>query len=214
MFIRFFRSVCLVLIFVGSQTGCRTKESKTANRATDQVLIGSKQYVVGPGQYVGTDDPPCIRRGMEDVGRIAKNFAAQQGTQSFGFVRKDTPAAPLTLSAPSDTAGPSLIVDAVQNTLPKTGGNAADAGADKYASCGTIAFVLPKNIGQVRAMLTAGNETEAPLPCATVQGQSMKCDVGSATWTFFREDRYFVATFKNWSENLSRTAKIDLYPIN
>jgi hypothetical protein len=214
MFIRFFRSVCLVLIFVSSQTGCRTKESNTASRATDQVLIASKQYVVGPGQYAGVDDPPCIRRGMEDVATIAKNFAAQQGTQSFGFVRKDTPAAPVTLSVPRDTAGPSLIVDVVQNTLTKTGRNAADAGADKYASCGTIAFVLPKNIGQVRAVLTAGNETEAPLPCATVQGQSMKCDVGSATWTFFREDRYYVATFKNWSENLSRTAKIDLYPIN
>jgi hypothetical protein len=151
---------------------------------------------------------------MEDVARIAKNFAAQQGTQSFGFVRKDTPAAPLTLNAPSDSAGPSVIVDAVQNTLTKTGRSATDSGADKYASCGTIVFVLPKNIGQVRAVLTAGNEAEAPLPCATVQGQSMKCDVGSATWTFFREDRYYVATFKNWSENLSRTAKIDLYPIN
>jgi hypothetical protein len=214
MFIRFFSSVCLVLIFVSSLTGCRTKESNTGNRAADQVLIASKQYVVGPGQNAGADDPPCIRRGMEDVARIAKNFAAQQGTQSFGFVRKDTPAAPLTLNAPSDSAGPSVIVDAVQNTLTKTGRSATDSGADKYASCGTIVFVLPKNIGQVRAVLTAGNEAEAPLPCATVQGQSMKCDVGSATWTFFREDRYYVATFKNWSENLSRTAKIDLYPIN
>ena len=214
MFIRFFSSVCLVLIFVSSLTGCRTKESNTGNRAADQVLIASKQYVVGPGQNAGADDPPCIRRGMEDVARIAKNFAAQQGTQSFGFVRKDTPAAPLTLNAPSDSAGPSVIVDAVQNALTKTGRSATDSGADKYASCGTIVFVLPKNIGQVRAVLTAGNETEAPLPCATVQGQSMKCDVGSATWTFFREDRYFVATFKNWSENLSRTAKIDLYPLN
>ena len=214
MFIRFFSSVCLVLIFVSSLTGCRTKESNTGNRAADQVLIASKQYVVGPGQNAGADDPPCIRRGMEDVARIAKNFAAQQGTQSFGFVRKDTPAAPLTLNAPSDSAGPSVIVDAVQNALTKTGRSATDSGADKYASCGTIVFVLPKNIGQVRAVLTAGNETEAPLPCATVQGQSMKCDVGSATWTSFREDRYFVATFKNWSENLSRTAKIDLYPLN
>jgi hypothetical protein len=214
MFIRFFSSVCLVLIFVSSLTGCRTKESNTGNRAADQVLIASKQYVVGPGQNAGADDPPCIRRGMEDVARIAKNFAAQQGTQSFGFVRKDTPAAPLTLNAPSDSAGPSVIVDAVQNTLTKTGRSATDSGADKYASCGTIVFVLPKNIGQVRAVLTAGNEAEAPLPCATVQGQSMKCDVGSATWTSFREDRYFVATFKNWSENLSRTAKIDLYPGN
>jgi len=214
MFIRFFSSVCLVLIFVSSLTGCRTKESNTGNRAADQVLIASKQYVVGPGQNAGADDPPCIRRGMEDVARIAKNFAAQQGTQSFGFVRKDTPAAPLTLNAPSDSGGPSVIVDAVQNTLTKTGRSATDSGADKYASCGTIVFVLPKNIGQVRAVLTAGNEAEAPLPCATVQGQSMKCDVGSATWTSFREDRYFVATFKNWSENLSRTAKIDLYPGN
>jgi hypothetical protein len=214
MSIRFFRTACLVLIYASSQNGCRTKESNTASPATDQVLLASKQYVVGPGQYEGFDNPPCIRRGIEDVAAIAKNFATQQGTQSFAFVRKDTPAAPVTLSAPRDTAGPSLIIDAVQNGLPKTGRDAADLAAERYASCGTIAFVLPKNVGQVRAVLMAGNEKETLLPCATVQEQYMKCDVGSAAWTTFREDRYFVATFKNWSKNLSRKAKIDLYPVN
>jgi len=213
MLIRFFRTVCLVLLFASSQNGCRTKETSTANRATDQVLIASKQYVVGPGEYAGGDDPPCIRRGMEDVAAIAKNFATQHRTQSFGFVRKDTPAPPVVLSAPHDGVGPSLIVDTVQNAVPKTARNPADP-ATKYASCGTIVFVLPNKTGQVRAVLAAGNETEVPLPCASAQAQYMKCDVGSAAWTSFREDTYFVATFKNWSANVSRTAKIDLYPAN
>jgi hypothetical protein len=71
---------------------------------------------------------------MEDVARIAKNFAAQQGTQSFGFVRKDTPAAPLTFSRTALFLAIIPSLESLRNLdLRKKGNCFATAFAQAYA---------------------------------------------------------------------------------
>jgi hypothetical protein len=117
------------------------------------------------------------------------------------------------LKDPSVTGGRSLTIEGVEDGRRGPEVNAVLAG-ESYSSCGTVAFLLPANSSQIRAVLTAGDGKNGQLPCSAVQPQYTKCDVEHAAWVSFHEDRYFVATFKNWSPTLTRTAKIDLYPMN
>lgn len=214
---RCIKAVALVLLFSSAQNACRTKQAATAspNRGDTPGPLATEQFVVGPAQSAESDNPPCVRRGMDDVGVIAKNFAAKQGNQSFSYVGKNTPQAPIILKDPSVAGGRSLSVEGVEDRR-RGGGPEVEAvlARESYASCGTVAFLLPANSSQVRAVLTAGDDKNGQLPCSAVQPQYTKCDVEHAAWVSFHEDRYFVATFKNWSPTLTRTAKIDLYPMN
>jgi hypothetical protein len=214
---RRFKVVALALLFISTQNACRTKQTAASSpdRGDTSGPLATEQFVVGPAQSAVSDNPPCVRRGMDDVGVIAKNFAAKQGNQSFSYVGKNTPKAPVILKDPSVTGGRSLTIEDVADGRRGPDVNAVLAG-ESYASCGTVAFLLPanSNSGQIRAVLTAGDEKNGQLPCSAVQPQYTKCDVEHAAWVSFHEDRYFVATFKNWSPTLTRTAKIDIYPTN
>lgn len=212
---RCIKAFALILLFTATQNACRTKQATTGspNRSDTSGPLATEQFVVGPAQSAGSDNPPCVRRGMDDVSVIAKNFAAKQGNQSFSYVGKNTPQAPVILKDPSVNGGRSLSIEGVADGRRAPDVNAVLA-RESYASCGTVAFLLPANSSQIRAVLTAGDDKSGQLPCTAVQPQYTKCDVEHAAWVSFHEDRYFVATFKNWSPTLTRTAKIDLYPMD
>lgn len=215
VFMRFLKAAALVFLFTCTQNACRTKQANTASRSDTSGPLATEQFAVGPAQSAQSDNPPCLRRGMDDVAVIAKNFAAQHGHQSFTYVGKNTPQAPIILKDPKATGGRSLSIEGIADTR-RGGGPEVEAvlARESYSSCGTVAFLLPANSSQVRAVLTAGDERDGQLPCSAVQSQYTKCDLDRAAWISFHEDRYFVATFKNWSPTLTRTAKIDLYPMN
>jgi hypothetical protein len=204
------RVALVLLVFVSSQNGCGTKE--TGPPVDYNTPVASKEFVVGPGRNAHTDNPPCIRRGMEDVLGLAKQFESQSGTQSFGFLGKDIAAPPVTLDDPRVTGGASIVQQNVADAFRDLKGeNAKILAADGYSSCATVAFLLTKKPGQIRAVLTAGNKQEPRRPCPEGPFDYTKCNIGEAGWSWFHEDMYFVATFKNWSEDVERTAKIDIY---
>jgi hypothetical protein len=203
------RVVLLVLVLVCSQNGCGTKE--TGPPVDYNTPIASKEFVVGPGRNAHSDNPPCIRRGMEDVLGLAKKFDSQSGTQSFGFLGKDITAPPVTLGDPRTSGGASIVQQDVADALRNLkGGDANILAADGYSSCATVAFLLTKP-GQIRVVLTAGNKQEPRQPCPEGPFDYTKCNIGEAGWSWFHEDMYFIATFRNWSETVERTAKIDIY---
>ncbi|MCU1241449.1 MAG: hypothetical protein JWO71_2175 [Candidatus Acidoferrum typicum] len=211
------KAIALVLLFTSWQNACRTKQTTTTSpkRSDTSGPLATEQFAVGPAQSAKLDNPPCVRRGMDDVVVIAKNFAAKQGNQSFSYVGKNTPQAPVILKDPSVNGGRSLSIEGVDDRRRGSGPEVeAILTRESYSSCGTVAFLLPANSSQIRVVLTAGDEKNGQLPCNAVQPQFTKCDVDGAAWVSFHEDRYFVATFKNWSPTLTRTAKIELYPMN
>ena len=203
----------LVAVCGAGPSGCKKNEKAVTTGSGNQVLVTSEQFVVAHGRHGRGDNPPCIRRGMEDALTSAKIFATHQKPPSFGFVGKETPVTPITLDDPRASRGVSVITQGVEETMRGVGAQAAKAlAADSYASCGTVAFLLPQNAMQIRAVFSAGDKSENLQPCTAVQGDYTKCEIGEAAWTSFQEDRYFVATFKNWSDTVDRTAKIDLFP--
>jgi hypothetical protein len=203
----------LVALCAASPSGCKKNEKPVTSGSGDPTLVTSQQLVVARGRHGRADNPPCIRRGMEDALTSAKLFATQQKPPSFAFVGKDIPVTPITLQDPRASGGVSVITQGVEETMRGVGAQAAKAlAADSYASCGTVAILLPQDAMQIRVVFSAGDKGENLQPCTAIQGDYTKCEVGQAAWTSFQEDRYFVATFKNWSDTVDRRAKIDLFP--
>lgn len=202
----------VALMIAYSQVGCSTKQSEPP--VDYNTPIATKQFVVGPGTKGETekDNPPCIRHGMEDVLGLAKKFGSQSGTQTFGFLGKDITVPPLTLDDPRTTDGSSIVQQNVVDAMREIKGDtAAMLAAESYASCSTVAFLLKKTPGQIRAVLKAGNKQQPLQPCPEGPFDYTKCDVRQAGWAWFHEDTYFVATFKNWSPDQERNAKIEIY---
>jgi len=204
--------VALVVV-VGTLSACHKNEKAAASAGDEQVFLTTKQFVIARARHGRAENPPCIRRGMEGVLDAAKGFATQQKPTSFGVIGKETPVTPIVLEDPRTSGGVSVIARSVSEELRGVKAETAKALAQEdYASCGTVAFLLPPNATQVRVVMSAANEDGNLQPCNVGQGDYMRCEIGDAVWTSFHEDRYLVATFKNWSETLDRTAKIDLFP--
>jgi len=203
----------VVVVSALSPSACRKNEKVAASAGDDEVFVTSKKFVIGRARHGRAENPPCIRRGMEGVLEAAKGFATQQKLASFGFIGKDMPVTPIVLEDPRTSGGVSVVTRSVEEELRGVKAETARAfAAEDYASCGTVAFLLPPNTTQIRAVMSAANEDESLRPCNVVQGDYTKCEIGNAAWTSFHEDRYFLATFKNWSTTLDRTAQIDLVP--
>jgi hypothetical protein len=179
----------------------------------DQVFANSKEIMVAHGRAGRVKDPPCIRRGMEDVLPAAKGFATDHKSVSYALVGKDTPATAVVLADPRTTRGVSMIVRNVEDELRNVGPEDAKAlERQPYSSCGTVAFLLPQNATQVRTVVSAGDEGGTPQPCNVAEGDYTKCQVEQAAWISFHENRYLVVTFKNWSDDVDRAVKIEVVP--
>lgn len=203
----------VVAVSTLSLNACRKDEKVAASAGDDQVFVASQKFVVARSRHGRTENPPCIRRGMENVLEAAKGFATQQKRASFGFIGKDMPVTPIVLEDPRTSGGVSVATRSVDEELRGVKAETARAlAAEDYASCGAVAFLLPPNTTQIRAVMSAANEDGRLRPCVVAQGDYTKCEIGDAAWTSFHEDRYFLATFKNWSKTQDRTAQIDLVP--
>lgn len=203
----------VVVLGALSPSACRKNDKVATSAGDDQVFVSSKKFVIGRARHGRAENPPCIRRGMEDVLEAAKGFATQQKSASFGFIGKELPVTPIVLEDPRTSGGVSVVTRSVEEELRGVKAETARAlAAEDYASCGTVAFLLPPNTTQIRVVMSAANEDDNLQPCDVVQGDYTKCEIGNAAWTLFHEDRYFIATFKNWSETLGRTAQIELVP--
>src|ERR1700676_2633393 len=114
---KIFTASLFVIAVITVQDGCKKDEKAVAIRRDYQVPIISKEIVVPRAEPARLDNPPCIRRGMEDVATIAKSFAAEPKAQSFAFVGKDTLAAAVTLGDPQLVGDPSIMIQGVEETL-------------------------------------------------------------------------------------------------
>jgi hypothetical protein len=207
----------LALLCALAPSACKKGDKGGAPRADDQALplgaVKNKQLVVPHGRNNRAGNPPCIRRGMEDVLATAKGFATQRKAPAFDLVGKGTKVTPVTLDDPRSSGGVSILIQGGDDTLRGLGSETTKSLiGEGYSSCDTVAFLLPANANQTRPVFSAANADGTLQPCKTVEGDYTKCEVGDAAWISFHEDQYLVATFKNWSDTRERTARIELLP--
>jgi hypothetical protein len=206
-------AIIAVLLCTASVGGCGKKAETRQSGDDDQVFVNSKEIIVAHGRAGGAKEPPCIRRGMEDVLPAAKGFATEHKSVSYASVGKDTPVTALVLDDPRTTRGVSMVVRNVEDELKNVGPEDAKALEHQpYSSCGTVAFLLPQNSTQVRTVVSAGVDGETLQPCDVAEGDYTKCRFEQAAWISFHENRYLVVTFKNWSDNVDRAVKIEVVP--
>lgn len=209
MLLKYVSVVVVLSLTVSSQEGCRTPKRDVAEHIPE--LIGTKDFVAPPGQAARSDNPPCMRHGMEDSFAIAKRFGQSQ-VQSFAIIGKDIPAKGLLLKAPNSPGNVSTTTANVEDDLREIPEEARKSLITQaYASCVTVVFRLGGDVGDVRASLSAGRSSETPQPCSEGSFEYTKCQVGNSGWSWFHQDQYFVATFKNWDAHEKRAAKIELY---
>lgn len=208
----------VILVLAVGACGCRksgvgSAVGEPAKAEPEVPFVKTKELLVPRGRGGKADNPPCIRRGMEEVMVLAKSFATQQKQPSYAILGNDTAASPVTLEDPRRVQGLSLLVSGVEEELKGAGPQAAKAlEGQAYASCTTLAFLLPKNAPQGLVAVSAGAADGTLQPCNLAQDGYMRCQAGKAAWVSFHENRYLVLTFKNWADDLDRPVKIDITP--
>jgi len=159
---------------------------------TSEQLIADQSIVVPNGGYALTSSPTCPNQQLEDTVGIASAMSRDVLGQSYPGLQSLTPTA----------AKPSVLI-------LQSSGSRGDA-----ASCGVVAFELPSEYKSLRAEFSAGEKDGALLPCLQQLGpSSLNCDVGWAAWTWSISDSKAVATFKNWSGDRTRQARVRLIGI-
>ena len=213
MFGKFAWIVSVVLLCAASISGCQQQGQGHKSVSNDPPFVQNQEIVVARGRAGRMDNPPCLRRGMDEVMAAAKGFATQQTSPSYGFLGKDTPVSPITLDDPQATRGITVVIRNVEEELKNAGPEAAKAlESQPYSSCGTVAFLLPRNAKQMRVVVSAGAKGGTLQPCNLASGDYTRCQVEQAGWVSFQENRYLVVSFKNWSPQEDRAVKIELFP--
>jgi hypothetical protein len=160
----------------------------TAPIQTSEQLIAEQTIVVPNGGYALTSSPTCPTPQLEDTAGIVSAMLRNALAQSYPDLQSLAPTA--TKAAVS---------------ISQSSGSRGDA-----ASCGIVAFEVPSDYKSVRAEFSAGEKDGALRPCLQQVGPSLNCDVGWAAWTWSASGTKAVATFKNWSGDRTRQARVRL----
>jgi len=210
--------ILVILLLAVGACGCRksgggSTVSEPAKAEPEVPFVKTKEFVAPRGRGGKADNPPCIRRGMEEVMLLAKAFATQQKQPSYAILGNDTATSPMAVEDPRRAQGLSILMSGVEEELKGAGPQAAKAlEGQTYASCTTLAFLLPKNATQGLVAVSAGAADGTLQPCNLTQDGYMRCQAGQAAWVSFHENRYLVMTFKNWADDLDRPVKIEITP--
>jgi hypothetical protein len=163
----------------------------TAPIQTSEQLIAEQTIVVPNGGYALTPAPTCPNQQLEDTAGIVSAMLRNALAQSYPDLQ---------------SLAPTVTKPAV--SISRSGGSRGDA-----ASCGIVAFEVPSDYKSVRAEFSAGEKDGALRPCLQQVGPSLNCDVGWAAWTWSASDTKALATFKNWSGDRTRQARVRLIGI-
>jgi hypothetical protein len=162
--------------------------------ALAQQVLSEKRVYADHGDYADVDNPQCHVRGQDNPSKII-----------IGILTGDIPPLPQVVGAVMELALPT-----VQRAIAGTGGDIGKLFApNRYATCVSVFYVIPSGVTvtDIQGFTDEG-------PCTQVDGQFRKCKAGWSAWIWARQDKYIVATFKNWSGDRARNATLRIIGTN
>lgn len=166
-----------------------------APRSLHGQLIAAKDTWVDHGDYVDVSNPPCKN--------LPEN-ALQTVTDGLVQGKIKIPSLDKFVGTIIDLTSPQL-----SDAIAQTGG---DIGRwyvpNRYANCFAGAIELPSGSSNISFRASAGGN-----PCSQRDGPYFICQVGWSAWGVWQEGNFATIVFKNWSHNLARTARIEVYGV-
>jgi hypothetical protein len=163
-------------------------------------LVAEKTVAVPPGDYALTSNPSCSNPDVENVTAIASAILSKRLDAEFPELK--------TLSA---GGGQTRIFPANSTASSSQGGDIAQLLAPtRSASCAIIVVNLPSPTA-ARVEVSAADGSSTWSPCTEQSGPWLICQIGWSGWTYKISDGVVVATFKNWSGDRQRGARIRIY---
>ncbi len=163
-------------------------------------LLVEKTVSVPPGDYAQSSNPSCSNPALENVGVVANAIATN--TLSSAFPQLDS------LFHANDQVA---VFPPDATALSSSGGDIAKLlTPNRSAACAVIALNL-KGHHVARVEIAAADQANPFAPCIEQSGPWSICQIGWSAWTYRIVDGELVATFKNWSSNRTRVARIQVF---
>ncbi len=181
----------------GGQSNSSVGSGQSISAIPSEKLIVEKMFVVPPGSYAQSSNPPCVDASIENVAGIARDIAANQLASDHPALSSLVPTSDdeiRTVMVPLNFAGILGIGD-----------------PNRPASCAIVAARLTSKHHSVRVDVSASDSLGNWQPCKEQSGTWMICGIGWSAWSYNVLDDVIVATFKNWSADRTRSARIQVY---
>jgi hypothetical protein len=170
------------------------------SESTPTALVAEKIVAVPPGDYALSSNPSCGDPDVENVTAIATAILAKRLDVEFPELKTLSGGGSQTAIFPANSSG-----------LASQGGDIAKLLAPtRSASCAIIVSNLPSP-SAARVEVSAADASSTWSPCTEQAGPWLICQIGWSAWTYKISDGVVVATFKNWSGDRQRVARIRIY---
>jgi hypothetical protein len=156
-------------------------------------LIASKEIYVDHGDYADVNNPPCkslLENAMQIMleGLVSGKIQVSSVDKFVGTIVELLPA---------------VVGDSIAQTNGILG---KFFKPNRYSNCGYLLFKIPPDAtGLTIRVYAAGKE------CTQKDGPYVYCPAGWSGWGVYQDGAYVGGTFKNWSHNLARTARMEIY---
>jgi hypothetical protein len=161
---------------------------------THSQLISAKEIYVDHGDQADVSNPPC-KNVREDV---MERWVTGLQRGEFNLPSMDKLIGNWLEKGPAKS-----LSDAIAGTGGQLGHMFQP---NRYANCGSLVIQLPPGTTNISVKAYAAGQD-----CAQREGRFLICNVGWSAWETWQDGEYIAAVFKNWSHNLARTARIEVY---
>lgn len=156
-------------------------------------VIAAQDISVDHGDYADVNNPPCKSYPENALAVVLDGLVHGK------------------IAIPSVDKFVGSIVDLLPgqlgDALGQTGGEIGKfLHPNRYSNCKFVMMKLPPGATDVSVHVFAGG-----VECVQPDGPYRYCPVGFSAWGVWQDGNYIGATFKNWSHNLARSARIEVH---
>lgn len=184
----------------GAKDGTTSSSTNSADNPQPkrpETLIADKTFTVPNGDYAVSSNPPCSNISIENVATLAREISSDTGKWASLLPKKE---------------GEMQVEINPTNSMSSAGGDIAKLIApDRRAACAIVTGQTPDKYKSLRIDVSAADSSGNWSSCQVPSGPWLICSIGWAAWSYKVEDHIVVATFKNWSHNRSRAARIQVF---